>query len=1441
MTVTATQADAMAFLSWAAYDNSSSDASVIRTATDNLSGSGWSVETPAVDTGTYDHEFYVNGPAAALVATKGDAIAIAFRGTDGSKLQDLFAGGFDQTSYFQQYSDFLESVELLAQQGGYTHLYVTGHSLGGIMAQWFAVEYGAAFQSLGLDVSIATFGDPGVLPGQFPTPQDQASADLLAGIVNFGHTEDNVFTLVSLERGLTRNGTDILVDLPGISNGVADYWHEHNPALYQQTVSLLDQSGWLSNVLSAQQAPYVVIDVSGSIGALTSGSSDLGPTDPGMLFTPQVILGLAGDDTLHGGYANDILDGGSGNDSLSGNGGNDLMKGGPNADTFAFDGSAYSGLNSTYEVEILDYNQGNNGSWSPVEGDTLDVSGVLFNTSSGYADASRLRAIEDVSGTFATFQMNPSGGSDDAAWYTIAQLDGVAAGKTLDIVVDPSSPKVAVAVQPPAGEAPATWQISPDQQTVGENGGTVTFTVTRSASTTEQTVYISTTINHGSYNDGDYAYWLNVPHTFAAGKSTYDVTVQINQDTLAESDETFGLIVQQSPADPASKFLASATFTIIDDDTPPSPVAGVTWTSSTNDHYFSGTAGNDTATGSSGNNTLYGNDGNDHLYGGSGNDYLSGGAGNDYLSDTGGNNTLLGGAGNDNIYVSGSGSNTIDGGDGIDMLSLYRPDLTVPATVNDVSDGNGSTYAFTLPDGTSVNNIELLNLTTGSGDDTVTFANTTIAGTQSFNGGAGNDTAIVDFSAFSSKVTAQPYSGSTTYYIGSQSTGAWTWAYEVMLTNVENVTIYGGAGDDYLYGASGSSTLIGNDGNDYIEVRSGNNTLLGGAGDDRINVSGSGTNIIDGGDGIDTLTLVRTDLTTPVTASTGSFTWADGTSVSNIELLNLTTGSGDDTVTFANTTIAGTQSFNGGAGNDTAIVDFSAFSSKVTASTYYSNYFIGTGPYVSSYPYYSYEVWLTNVENVTISGGAGNDFLDRTSAGGNNTLYGNDGNDDLRAGSGNDYLSGGAGNDYLSDTGGNNTLLGGAGDDNIYVSGSGSNTIDGGDGVDTLTFYRPTLTDPATVNVVSDGDGSTYAFTLPDGTSVSNVELLNLTTGSGDDTVTFANTTIAGTQSFNGGAGNDTAIVDFSAFSSKVTASTYYSNYFIGTGPYVSSYPYYSYEVWLTNVENVTISGGAGNDSLDRTSAGGNNTLYGNDGNDDLRAGSGNDYLSGGAGNDYLSDTGGNNTLLGGAGDDNIYVSGSGSNTIDGGDGVDTLTFYRPTLTDPATVNVVSDGDGSTYAFTLPDGTSVSNVELLNLTTGSGDDTVTFANTTIAGTQSFNGGAGNDTAIVDFSAFSSKVTASTYYSNYFIGTGPYVSSYPYYSYEVWLTNVENVTISGGAGNDSLDRTSAGGNNTLYGNDGNDDLRAGSGNDYLSGGAGNDYLSDTGGNNTLLGGAGDDNI
>ncbi|TXI41162.1 MAG: DUF4347 domain-containing protein [Nitrosomonas sp.] len=111
------------------------------------------------------------------------------------------------------------------------------------------------------------------------------------------------------------------------------------------------------------------------------------------------------------------------------------------------------------------------------------------------------------------------------------------------------------------------YQITPSAPVVSEADGKIEFTITRPDDRLgiAETVYVSTTRNHGSDNVGDYTGLENKPYTFGVGdKTSTPITVNILHDSIAEPDETFGLIVQTNPTDPLTTYLASTTFTIQD-------------------------------------------------------------------------------------------------------------------------------------------------------------------------------------------------------------------------------------------------------------------------------------------------------------------------------------------------------------------------------------------------------------------------------------------------------------------------------------------------------------------------------------------------------------------------------------------------------------------------------------------------------------------------------------------------------------------------------------------------------------------------------------------------------------------------------------------------------------------------------------------------------------
>ncbi len=117
-------------------------------------------------------------------------------------------------------------------------------------------------------------------------------------------------------------------------------------------------------------------------------------------------------------------------------------------------------------------------------------------------------------------------------------------------------------------DVPLTYSISAPSS-VNEADGTITFTVTRSGSFPAETIYASTV--HGSSNgyatnNSDYTGALNQAVTFSAGQTSRTVTMSITNDTVVESNETFGFIVQRNTSDLASTYLASRNWSIFDND-----------------------------------------------------------------------------------------------------------------------------------------------------------------------------------------------------------------------------------------------------------------------------------------------------------------------------------------------------------------------------------------------------------------------------------------------------------------------------------------------------------------------------------------------------------------------------------------------------------------------------------------------------------------------------------------------------------------------------------------------------------------------------------------------------------------------------------------------------------------------------------------------------------
>jgi len=791
----------------------------------------------------------------------------------------------------------------------------------------------------------------------------------------------------------------------------------------------------------------------------------------------------------------------------------------------------------------------------------------------------------------------------------------------------------------------------------------------------------------------------------------------------------------------------------------------------------------DTFTGNSNANTLSGGVGNDTLNGGVGNDTLNGGDGTDTASYSGATSGVT-------VNLGITTTQTVGGGQGTDTLTSIENLI-------------GSGYADTLTGNSNANT-----LSGGVGNDTLNGG----VGNDTLNGGDGTDTA--SYNAATSGVTVNLGTTTAQAVGGGQGTDT--------LTSIENVI-----------GSGYADTLTGNSGNNILTGGAGNDTLNGGGGTDTASYSGATSGVtvklntttaqaIGGGQGTDTLTYIENLI------GSGYADTLTGNLGNNI----LTGGAGNDTLNGGggNDSLnggVGNDTLNGGDGTDTASYSVATSGVAVNLSTITAQV-VGGGQGTDT---------LTSVENLIGSGYA--DTI--TGNSGANTLTGGAGNDTLNGGVGNDVLNGGDGTDTASYSGATSGVT-------VKLSTTTAQAVGGGQGSDTLASIE---------NLI----GSAYADNLT-GNAGANI----LTGGAGNDTLNGG----AGNDTLYGGAGTDTA--SYSGATSGVTVN-------LGTAAAQAVGGGQGSDT-LASIENLI--GSAYADNLTGNSSA--NTLTGGAGNDTLTGGAGNDTLNGGTGTDtaiysgnyadctitYNSDgsvrvfsaadgadtltgierlkftdrtltmpiigTNGNDTLTNtdagvtinaGAGDDSITDSGTAS-IIDGGTGEDTLTLDRSSLTNSFTLSFA---DGSGVAARASDATKIKNIEHLNLTTGPGDDSVTFENFAISSVgDSWEGGAGNDTVMIDLSTLHCDPDATWYPDTSLTNTGVIASGYhipagTWFSDELLsLSNVENYDVIGTSSFDYFSIKTSG-NAMLHGEAGDDYYYGfGTGNYIIDGGDGTDTVS-----------------
>ena len=543
-----------------------------------------------------------------------------------------------------------------------------------------------------------------------------------------------------------------------------------------------------------------------------------------------------------------------------------------------------------------------------------------------------------------------------------------------------------------------------------------------------------------------------------------------------------------------------------------------------------------------------------------GNDILEGAVGNDTLDGGLGADTLTGLLGNDTYLVDDVGDTIIEavngGTDQVNVALTKAGAYVLSANIENATVTAAASIAVNLTgndlDNLLTGNAAANTLTGGVGNDTLDGG----AGADKLLGGVGNDVYKVD--AAGDIVTELGGEG-----IDRVET---TLATYKLSANVENLLYLGtlafnGTGNDLgnaITGGNGNDSLSGLAGNDTLNGGNGNDTLLGGDGDDLLNAGKAGVSaaaaiadLIDGGAGNDTVTVLGNfaDYTRSrpnaidtllVNAITGekltlrnieNIVFADGlkpmTDVQyNIKSLgndNLGGTAGNDTLDGG----LGADTLRGGLGDDTYIVDD-------VGDTIIEAVNGGTDQVNVAFTKAGTHVMGVNVENATITAAAsiaanitGND-LDNLLTGNAaiNTLTGGAGNDTLDGGAGADKLIGGSGDDsYIVDNSADAiTELAGGGHDRVTVKTAASYTVSAE--VEDLLFNGATAftgNGNALANRLTGGNGADILNGLAgNDTLIGGAGNDKLLGGEGDDSLTGGD----GNDTITGGSGADTIVLD---------------------------------------------------------------------------------------------------------------------------------------------------------------------------------------------------------------------------------------------------------------------------------------------------------------------------
>lgn len=878
----------------------------------------------------------------------------------------------------------------------------------------------------------------------------------------------------------------------------------------------------------------------------------------------------------------------------------------------------------------------------------------------------------------------------------------------------------------------------------------------------------------------------------------------------------------------------------------------------TNIEYVVGSKYDDTIRGDAQNNKIMGGEGNDTLEGRGGTDWLDGGAGNDWL------------IGSTDDYI-------IDGGDNTDIVDFSNNSNGIVITLNNSANGTigntgsstattiiknvenvaGTQYGDTIT-GDNANNLliggydhsaTLTALTLddiisgGSGADTIVgdvmidtvIAGNLYAGSDILIGGADNDIIYGDSAPIRSDTEVEVSADQSVEYIRNTQTDA-----TLATIHGGNDTLQGGSGNDYINGGSGWDTVDYSSSTSKVSVNLSTNSASGEGDDQLFNIENIMGSIATSGD-----TLTGNALVNTITGSRGGDTlsglggndtldgklgsdWADYSYSSKVVVnLSSTIGSGvvsgsdsDALVSIENIIgSSGADTMTGGAGINTLLgkngddyfyaigdgdtIDGGSGSDSVDYGTLTNKVNITLGGINSDDTLISIENIYATAYQDTLVGSSDDNILDGKAE--NDLLKGMGGNDTLYGGDGNDTLDGGDGNDTLYGNNGDDTLVGGIGTDNLD-GGAGQNTAD----------YSASGSINVDLSVGTASDGLGAIDTLTNIQIVKGSSLADIMKGSA-----LSDTLI-------GGGGNDT-------FSASGGSDVYYGNDTVSTSDLYSDKLDYSSLIGINNIYvdlssassiipgKVYLRDGS-NSTLSTDNLYSIEAVYGTTGNDTMIGGSSTI-----------------NTLYGGAGNDTLTGNMDGD-LLDGSSGTNLANYAMVSDSVIADLSLASKNIYRSISGTANDTNSDTLINIQNINTGSGNDTITgnsgdniiksgSGNDKLYGADgndilygedgndTFIGGLGNDTFYGGDTSTDTSINDTADYSVSLFGvdanlTTGIVTGNPSTDGTDTLYGIENITGSSSA--DTI-RGKVGVVNTLKGGAGNDTIYGGLDGDSIDGG------------------------